>query len=209
MKKHLTEALFLIGGWIIATMSVSYVMLVMLRYFEDAVIAAGYSTENALARYMTSDYQLLEGFIFGLCFGVVHFAVHWFTERANIQKLSFGRVILIKSLLYLAGLVFVFFVVFVVVSSMPYFPDNAIDHLLSQRTPYLLISAGLMFITFFLVLFNFLLEVSKKFGPKNLMRIFSGRYHSPKVEERIFMFIDLKSSTYYAEQLGHLQYSEL
>ena len=209
MKKYLSEALFLMGGWITATTGVSFIMLVMLRYFENAVIASGFSTKSTLIWYMTSDYQLFEGLIFGFCFGLVHFAVHWFTERANIQKLPFGRVILFKSLLYLAGLLLASAIVSTVVSAMPHFPDGAMDDLLSQELPLSVIVASLMFILFFLVLFNFLLEINKKFGPKNLMRIFSGRYHSPVVEERLFMFIDLRSSTYYAERLGHFKYSQL
>jgi len=34
-----------------------------------------------------------------------------------------------------------------------------------------------------------------------------GKYSKPQEEERIFMFMDLKSSTEIAEKLGHLQYS--
>jgi len=34
-----------------------------------------------------------------------------------------------------------------------------------------------------------------------------GKYRTPREEERIFMFMDLKSSTSTAERLGHLKYS--
>ena len=34
-----------------------------------------------------------------------------------------------------------------------------------------------------------------------------GKYRNPREEERIFMFMDLKSSTSLAEELGHLKYS--
>jgi len=36
-----------------------------------------------------------------------------------------------------------------------------------------------------------------------------GKFHKPKVEERVFLFMDLKDSTTYAERLGHLRYSEM
>ena len=36
----------------------------------------------------------------------------------------------------------------------------------------------------------------------------TGRYHSPKEEKKIFMFLDLQSSTTIAEKLGHKMYSE-
>lgn len=42
-----------------------------------------------------------------------------------------------------------------------------------------------------------------------LYNIFTGVYHKPQPEDRIFMFLDMKSSTTYAEQLGHVKYSQL
>lgn len=55
----------------------------------------------------------------------------------------------------------------------------------------------------------FFVQVADKFGQGVLMSFLLGRYHRPKEEDRIFMFIDLTSSTTYAESLGHLRYSEL
>jgi adenylate cyclase len=55
----------------------------------------------------------------------------------------------------------------------------------------------------------FILQVNDKFGQGVLINFILGKYHRPKEDERIFMFMDLKSSTTYAERLGHIQYSEL
>lgn len=38
---------------------------------------------------------------------------------------------------------------------------------------------------------------------------FKGKYHRPIEEERIFMFLDMKSSTTFAEKLGHVRYFEM
>ena len=65
------------------------------------------------------------------------------------------------------------------------------------------------YITLVIVIVNFFLEVSKKFGPGNLWNLFIGKYHSPIAENKIFMFLDLKDSTGYAEKLGHIKYSQL
>jgi adenylate cyclase len=48
--------------------------------------------------------------------------------------------------------------------------------------------------------------VNDKYGPGNLRKFFMGRYFRPKREERIFMFLDLRSSTYIAQVLGEQQY---
>ena len=52
-------------------------------------------------------------------------------------------------------------------------------------------------------------EVSNNIGQSVLLNLFAGRYHRPKEEERIFMFLDMKSSTAIAEKLGHLRYFEM
>lgn len=49
-------------------------------------------------------------------------------------------------------------------------------------------------------------EVSENLGQNVLLNFFTGKYHRPKIEKRIFLFIDLKSSTRIAEQMGHVHY---
>jgi adenylate cyclase len=58
-------------------------------------------------------------------------------------------------------------------------------------------------------LYHFILQINKKFGPGLLLEYTLGRYFTPKVEERAFMFLDLKSSTHLAETLEHVSYSRL
>lgn len=50
------------------------------------------------------------------------------------------------------------------------------------------------------------LHISEKYGKGVFLNSILGRYHSPKVETRIFMFLDLSSSTTIAEELGHKKY---
>ena len=52
-------------------------------------------------------------------------------------------------------------------------------------------------------------EVSDNIGQSVLLNFFSGKYHNPIEEERIFMFLDMKDSTTIAEELGHIKYFEL
>ncbi len=54
----------------------------------------------------------------------------------------------------------------------------------------------------------FFLQMSNKFGPGNLLKVITGRYNVPKSEDRIFMFLDLKSSTSIAEELGSRRYHQ-
>jgi adenylate cyclase len=53
---------------------------------------------------------------------------------------------------------------------------------------------------------SFIRLVGKKFGQGVLLQYVMGKYHTPREEERIFMFMDLRSSTRIAEKLDHKQY---
>lgn len=55
---------------------------------------------------------------------------------------------------------------------------------------------------FIVILTIFLLDVSEKYGSGTLKKLLLGKYHTPGREERIFMFLDLKSSTTIAETIG-------
>lgn len=55
----------------------------------------------------------------------------------------------------------------------------------------------------------FLLQVNDKFGPGILLKFLAGKYHHPKKEERIFMFMDMRSSTSIAEKIGNEKYFNL
>ena len=57
--------------------------------------------------------------------------------------------------------------------------------------------------------FAVLRQVNLMLGEKNLGKLITGKFYTPRVEERIFMFLDLQSSTKWAEQLGHIKYSML
>jgi len=51
--------------------------------------------------------------------------------------------------------------------------------------------------------------ISENLGHNVFVNFLSGKYHRPRDEERIFMFLDMKSSTTFAEKLGHMRYFKL
>ena len=53
------------------------------------------------------------------------------------------------------------------------------------------------------------LNINDRYGPGVLMDYLLGKYHRPRQEERIFMFVDMKSSTTIAEQLGDIAFHDL
>lgn len=59
---------------------------------------------------------------------------------------------------------------------------------------------------FFLIVIR---QVNLMLGEGNLGKLLRGKFYQPREERRIFMFLDLQSSTTHAEKLGHIQYSSL
>ena len=52
----------------------------------------------------------------------------------------------------------------------------------------------------------FMLQINDKFGPGILWKFIAGKYHQPNIEKRIFMFLDMRSSTSIAEKIGNKKY---
>jgi adenylate cyclase len=56
---------------------------------------------------------------------------------------------------------------------------------------------------------NFTLSITRLIGPRVLGNFLTGRYHHPREERLILMFLDLTSSTSLAERLGNVRFHEL
>lgn len=50
--------------------------------------------------------------------------------------------------------------------------------------------------------FNFVWQLNRSLGQGALVSLVTGRYHRPRLEERVFLFLDLEGSTAAAERLG-------
>lgn len=77
---------------------------------------------------------------------------------------------------------------------------------------YLFSKEGVLVVFYFflvLILIEFVKQVDKKFGPGNLLRMIKGDFFRPQEVERIIMFLDLKSSTTIAEEIGNIRFSRM
>jgi len=54
--------------------------------------------------------------------------------------------------------------------------------------------------------YNLLLGVNQLLGPGVLLAFVAGRYHRPRLEERVLLFIDMRGSTAIAERLGEARF---
>lgn len=63
--------------------------------------------------------------------------------------------------------------------------------------------------SFVVAITQFILQVSSKFGQGVFWNMMLGKYNTPKEEKKIFMFLDINSSTAIAEKLGDERYHAL
>lgn len=187
---------------------ISITALMYLYYFITWRGLEPYIIPEVFDGYVHSSYAFLEigmqGVIFGLLFGLINLLI----DRTALRRRSFGSVILIKSILYFFAVTFSQLAVFIIYWAFDIFPVEYTQEMLAVISPSLIISMSVYFILVILLI-NFMLHINRKFGYGILFSMLSGKYHKPRKERRIFMFLDMKDSTGIAETLGHVKYSRL
>ena len=59
------------------------------------------------------------------------------------------------------------------------------------------------------LVFNFVMTLGALLGPGVLVSFLTGRYHVPREERRVFLFVDMEGSTAQAERLGSVKFHKL
>jgi adenylate cyclase len=188
-----------VNFWIIAN-----IVLLTVMHLEALVINQTHNISIA-GRFES---MFLIALIFGTIQGMVMGLTGYYFDRSVFKNLSLGRVIFLKALISLT-------VLFIILMLLRYVLfDLLISSELSVRgitfnDEALRLSFFLLMIyyCFMTLIINFINLVNKKYGPGVVVPLLLGYYRKPREEERIFMFMDLKSSTATAEKLGHLKYS--
>jgi adenylate cyclase len=144
----------------------------------------------------------------GVVFGSVLGLVDHYIERKFVRR-SLGLELLVKYFLYaIAWFILMNVARNVGIAIEAKFIDNAAVNYTSQFFSNMGISTTI-YTMVMMAGISFIKQMNNKFGPGIILPMLWGKYRKPREEERIFMFMDLKSSTQYAEELGHLKYSEM
>jgi adenylate cyclase len=150
----------------------------------------------------------LGGFIMGITQGWLE--VVWLKKRFE-QKALWVKVIS-KTLIYLTLIIFFLLVLTLITSAFGsnngQFPEAAFEDVKRFVGDFAFWSV----VIYIAVILNFALffsEIKEYIGSRLLYNFILGRYHHPNQEIRIFMFLDMKSSTTIAENMGHAQYFQL
>lgn len=144
--------------------------------------------------------------LFGLFIGFVGAVIEILLDKYLSKRISLGLSLFAKALVY-----FVFIVILatltIEINNLIFGleMDNALGWWRQNKTFWTVI----IYIDLAALVFSFIQIANEKFGKGVFLKMLLGTYREPKEEKRIFMFLDLKSSTSIAEELGHLKYSQL
>src|SRR5215216_4609500 len=148
--------------------------------------------------------SVLLGLPLGLVFG--------FLELFLLQKIkvwfrrwSFTKMLVFKTVLYTVA-------IYVVTISILVITGLAQGHHWSELPAVLASPQQFVLVAYTLVIYGllvFFLQINHLLGEGILWKFIRGKYHKPREEERIFMFLDMKSSTTIAENLGHVRFYTL
>ncbi len=125
--------------------------------------------------------------------GMVAFEVSWWVGiiGQRIREASFVSVLMTQSLTWLLIIVVGISLPMVVVGSV--LPGELL------ATPFL-VSVGISFAIATIV--NFIIQLNQLLGRGVLLRFIAGRNHTPHEEDRIFLFVDLRSSTHRSHMIA-------
>lgn len=172
---------------------------------KNSMISAGITMTFMYLFYVQAWQSLAAGFFIGALIPAI---LNLYSDL--IQKRYFRRMNLIL-LLLVNTLVNVFVLVvvagfFVVVFYMRGDFSRLADPHFYMASYFI---SGIGFGILLALLFNFFTILNNLIGQKILGKLFIGMYRQPKEVERVFMFLDLKSSTAMAERMGHAKFLSL
>jgi len=157
-----------------------------------------------IALHFVHGYGLTPGsFILPFCFGFAIGVAELFLLKSWLKKLPFFVHLAGKSLI----LIMVMYLAFAVLNLLDVFIGGitwqAYFQVLLRHETLIWMVEALGVIAFLL----FFIQLDRLLGPGVLLGYVTGRYHHPRRELRIFMFLDLKGSTTLADKMDADRYS--
>jgi adenylate cyclase len=153
-------------------------------------------------------YTSLFSFLAGLVQGGIE--VLWLKRR--FAKFSLRKKIVLKSVFYLLFLILFLISLTLMVNVQRYNTGILDPEVLESLMQFIDKFAFWSVIIYAGVILNvalFFSEMEEYLGYGALYNYALGKYHRPQQEIRIFMFLDMKSSTTIAETMGHIKYFDL
>ncbi|MEQ9424867.1 MAG: adenylate/guanylate cyclase domain-containing protein [Cyclobacteriaceae bacterium] len=167
-------------------------------------IVRGVGTTEAGSVQFELSTSIAYSMVFGPIFGAISGLIQVKTEEHYYRRLSLQKMLIVRILYGICLLIFIVVVSYAVVPRSMGVEIGLLQFAFEDG------SFPIYFYIFTVDVFMALLrQVNLMLGPQKLLKLIFGRYYTPREEERIFMFLDLQSSTLLAEKLGHEKYSSM
>jgi len=207
-QRRYLSYLFIILYWVIILVLLNFILINSVKVFVT-VSGLDPNFENVMTIKWLSPKQYIDGTLFGLLFGSFFILVSKLSRKLRIERFGFGKSILINSGIFLGGFMLAAFLMnFIMKIFESYTGEERISVGMGDGMMALVLVILLIFV-FQILLLNFILQSIEVMGDYNIIRFLTGKYRTPVVENRAFMFLDLRSSVQHAEKLGNALYSEL
>ncbi len=132
----------------------------------------------------------------------------WLIDK-RLKRSSFRKRLIIKSLVFVIIIIATVFLAGLTLNAIteqkPFYSTEVLENVGSFISTFAFWSI-VLYVGLMSVLCLFIVEMADSLGSNVFWKFFTGRYQKSKVEEKIFMFLDLKNSTSIAEELGHTDY---
>ncbi|MBI1193952.1 MAG: adenylate/guanylate cyclase domain-containing protein [Bacteroidetes bacterium] len=195
----------------VANITLAYLLINwFITFYNEAIWGASFSLgpipENNV--WVNLGVNTLTGLMAGVFGGSLFVWLHRTVFRRNSFQLAMTYTVLTYIIIFL-------FVSLITSSFFLYFetgPAISGPAFLSLAVVRVFTPLSLVYFLLWLVISfftMFMLQINDKFGPGVLWKFLMGQYHQPRQEERIFLFLDMKSSTAIAEKIGNEQYFRL
>lgn len=195
-RNYLREIISFVIAWVICIFFYSLILYV--TYLEVEIY----------------DYTFSEwlGFTFsvGVIIGVINGLFEVLLFNRLFRKMRFIYIVLNKTFFlvlafFLTLIIYTFAHEFILVplGIASHHPDDTFDTIIHS----LKLKKHAVVVLLFNFGINYFMQLRKKMGKGVMLNLFLGKYHRPRKEDRIVMFLDLTSSTEIAERLGIYEYS--
>ena len=200
-RKIIIDILFINLVWILAFYFFNFFQLTHINDHQPI-------ESDILLRKIKGFNMLISSITLGTLFGLINYYIQRNSDK--LRSKSYGHIIFLYSVVHI---ILVFVVISIVaVLSVSVFSGSFGQKNLGELIDFFLSKnlIRILLFTYFISVSSFLVKlINKKLGEGVLWNLILGKYRHPKEERLLFLFMDLKSSTTYAELLGHRKYSEL
>jgi len=149
---------------------------------------------------------MMRGLIMGSIIGANIGFFEEFVYNFKLRRKSYLLLLSIRTALY--SFTLLFWLVIVNTVSLTMFGNNSFENAIVFYIFEASFDRDIILVTMAVFAIISLLQIKRLHSKGDLTKFILGVYHSPKEIDRIFLFIDLKSSTTIAEKLGNIKYSE-